>query len=230
MGAGTTPTTLGFTRDLQFAEQTIQNAVAARTAAAASSSWTKWSSSWTKWSEFCAECDVEPTLPTHADPIPFFLVFAIQYRDGTLAKNHNSVRSATVADVLRHIGQKMALLGRPDPCILPSGRQEFRLARLLKGFTKDNPPPERLLQQLCVETSQSALFPDKPPLYSRTLPRSVYHSRPRSSKFLYLTRSVSQPLGHSHLHFCCAPAHPWPLAYGGSYYESYRDKMRKLHY
>ena len=57
----------------------------------------------------------------------------------------------------------MALLGRPDPRILPSGRQEFRLARLLKGFLKDDPPPERLqpvslavLQQLCLETGHSA--------------------------------------------------------------------------
>ena len=156
MGTHTTPFSLGFARDLQFAEQTIQNAVAPRTAAAAASSWNK-------WTEFCAECKVDTTLSTHADPIPFFLVFAVRYRDGTVAKNHHSVRSATVADVLRHIGQKMALLGRPDPRILPSGRTEFRLARLLRGFLKDDPPPERLqpvslavLQQLCLETGHSA--------------------------------------------------------------------------
>jgi hypothetical protein len=97
-----------------------------------------------------------------SDPIPFFLVFAVRYRDGSLAKNNHAVRSATVADVLRDIGQKMALLGRPDPRILPSGRQEFRLTRLLKGFTKDDPPPERVqlvsmavLRQLCLDTGPS---------------------------------------------------------------------------
>jgi hypothetical protein len=56
----------------------------------------------------------------------------------------------------------MALLGRPDPRILPSGKLDFRLARLKKGFTKEDLPPERLqpvsisiLQQLCLDTGPS---------------------------------------------------------------------------
>ena len=133
----------------------MEHALAARSAAAAASSWTKWLA-------FCAECRVEPYLREFDDPIPFFLVFAVRYRDGSIAKNHKSVRGSTVADVLRHIGQALALMGRPDPRILPSGRQEFRLARLLKGFSKADPPPERLqpvslavLKQLCHETGPS---------------------------------------------------------------------------
>jgi hypothetical protein len=56
----------------------------------------------------------------------------------------------------------MALLGRPDPRILPSGKQDFRLKRLLKGFTKEDPPHGRLqpvslaiIQQLCIDTGPS---------------------------------------------------------------------------
>jgi hypothetical protein len=89
-------------------------------------------------------------------------VFAVRYRDGSIAKNNKAVRGSTVADVLHDIGQMMALLGHPDPQILPSRRQEFRLTRLLKGFTKDDPPPERVqlvslavLQQLCLDTGPS---------------------------------------------------------------------------
>jgi hypothetical protein len=152
LGDCSSTTAARFARDLQFAGQTIQHAVAARSAAAASSSWTKWET-------FCYDCGINPTLDSVPDPIPFFLVFAVRYRDGSIAKNNHAVRGATVADVLRDIGQKMALLGRSDPRILPSGRQEFRLTRLLKGFTKADPPPERVqpvsmavLRQLCLDT------------------------------------------------------------------------------
>ena len=155
MGNCSPTTAARFARDLQFAGQTIQHAVAARSATAASSSWRIWTA-------FCTECGVAPTLPTIPDPIPFFLVFAVRYRDGSVAKNKNAVRGATVADVLRDIGQTMAVLGRPDPRVLPSRRQEFRLTRLLKGFTKADPPPERVqpvsmavLQHLCLDTGTS---------------------------------------------------------------------------
>lgn len=145
-----------FARDLQFAGKTIVHATAAGSTAAAATSWTQ-------WQLFCDECSVDPLLTGIADPIPFFLVFAVRYRDGSLSKSGDPVRSGTVDDILRDIGQTMALLGRPDPRILPSGKQEFRLKRLLKGFTKEDPPSQRLqpvslaiLQQLCRDTGESA--------------------------------------------------------------------------
>jgi hypothetical protein len=142
-----------FARDLQSAGQTIESATTGGSSR---------SSSWTQWEAFCEDCGVAPTLAGIADPIPFLLVFAVRYRDGTLSKSGEPVRASTVEDVVRDIGQTMALMGHPDPRTLPSGRIEFRLGRLFRGFTKEDPPPSRLqpvsleiLRQLCLDTGQS---------------------------------------------------------------------------
>jgi hypothetical protein len=56
-----------------------------------------------------------PFLEALSDPIPYLQVFAQRYRDGRLSKSTLSVRSCTVEQALRDIGQTPASLGAPDP-------------------------------------------------------------------------------------------------------------------
>jgi hypothetical protein len=49
-----------------------------------------------------------------------------------------------VEDVLRAVGQTMAMLGATDKRLNAAGRMDIRLARLLKGYGKTDPQPSRV--------------------------------------------------------------------------------------
>jgi len=78
------------------------------------------------------------------DPIPLLRLFAHRYRLGTLAPSGARVRSRTVENALRAVGQTVATLGSPDPRLQPSGRLDLRLHRLLKAYSKEDDPPSRV--------------------------------------------------------------------------------------
>lgn len=137
MAIGDNATASRFRSDLELAYGTIQRAT---TATRTSTS----SRSWDIWITFCNEHRVDPYLEEVADPIPFFLVFAVRYRDGTISKSGRAVRSGSVDDVLRNIGQEMALLGKPDRRLVGPNKLDLRLSRLLLGFSKADPPPDRV--------------------------------------------------------------------------------------
>jgi hypothetical protein len=96
---------------------------------------------WGRWEQFCLKNNVDPYLQTWVDPVPLIQVFGERYRDGRLAPKQNSVKSRTVEDALRAVGQAHARLGAPDPRKDHHGKIDFCIQRQLKAYEKsDNPP------------------------------------------------------------------------------------------
>jgi hypothetical protein len=99
---------------------------------------------WGLWLSFCTEHQVDPLLATIPDPIPYLQVFAQRYRDGRLAKNGFPVRSRSVEDALRAIGQTMASMGATDRRLIAPKHLDYRLSQQLAGWRRIDPPPERV--------------------------------------------------------------------------------------
>ena len=99
----------------------------------------------TLWSSFCEQHHLDPYLSSTPDPVPWLQVFACHVRDGRLSASHQPVRSSTVADALNFVAQTFTVLGQADPRLAPhSTHLDFRLARLLRGYEKSDPPPIRV--------------------------------------------------------------------------------------
>jgi hypothetical protein len=101
-------------------------------------------SHWTIWVEYCEQSHLDPFLRGTTDPIPFLQVFAAQYRDGSIAPSKKSVRSKTVSDAVRSVGQKFSGLGSTDPRYDVYGKIDFRLSRQYRSYTKKDSPPVRV--------------------------------------------------------------------------------------
>jgi hypothetical protein len=102
------------------------------------------STTWKIWETFCAAINADPTLTTSDDPITILQLFAHRYRRGEISPSKTQVRSKTVGDALRAIGQTLANMGYTDPRLQPSGKLNFRLSRLLSSYNKRDPPPSRV--------------------------------------------------------------------------------------
>lgn len=87
---------------------------------------------------------MDPSLQEHADPIPFLQVFALRYRNGTIAPRGKAVRARTVEDALRSVGQTRALMGSSDLRLNSTGKIDFRLQRQISCYKKQDPPPNRV--------------------------------------------------------------------------------------
>lgn len=104
---------------------------------------TSTSSSWQLWVSFCDSVGVDPgTLPR--DPVPLLQVFAQRLRAGTIAPGRHSVRSRTVEDAVRAVGQTYAGLGAPDPRLSRHGQLDFRLRALYRSWATTDDPPSRV--------------------------------------------------------------------------------------
>jgi hypothetical protein len=101
-------------------------------------------SHWELWNSYCEENCLDPFLRGTSDPIPFLQVFAAQYRDGSIAPSKNAVRSKTVSDAVRSVGQKFSCLGSSDPRYDIYGKIDFRLSRQYRSYTKTDSPPARV--------------------------------------------------------------------------------------
>ena len=99
---------------------------------------------WLLWHTFCTSLAVDPLLSNIQVPTPFLQVFAHGYRTGEITPSGNQVRSRTVEDVLRSIGQTFLGLGQSDPRLTSQSRMDFRLQRQLASYTKADPPPNRV--------------------------------------------------------------------------------------
>jgi hypothetical protein len=99
---------------------------------------------WAIWTDFSLAIGADPTLVDVDDPVLLLQLFAQRYRDGRIAPRHNPVKSRTVEDALRAVGQGFARVGTPDPRLTESGKLDFRLLRQLKGYTRADPPPARV--------------------------------------------------------------------------------------
>ena len=101
------------------------------------------SAAWSRWCTFCAGLSVDPYhLPS--DAIPLLQVFAQRLRNGTLAARGLPVRSRTVEDTVRAVGQAYASMGAPDPRLNSHGSPDFRLTSLYQSWSKDDDPPSRV--------------------------------------------------------------------------------------
>lgn len=99
---------------------------------------------WLRWRLFCQTLGTDETLSAVPDPILLLQLFAQRYRDGRLAPSQRQVRSRTVEDALRAVGQGFTRMGAPDPRLTPSGTIDFRLQRQLRSYTRADPPPSRV--------------------------------------------------------------------------------------
>ncbi|WP_317201512.1 hypothetical protein [Janthinobacterium sp.] len=78
------------------------------------------------------------------DSIPYLQVFAARWRTGQIAPLGEPVRSRTVENALRAIGQTMASVGAEDRRLNTRGNIEYRLQQQLKGYKRIDPPPDRV--------------------------------------------------------------------------------------
>ena len=101
-------------------------------------------SSWRLWSTFCTSLGVDAYRTPGTDSIPLLQLFAQRYRTGTVAPGRQPVRSRTVEEALRAVGQAHSRLGAPDPRLNTLGKVDFRLSSLLQAWTKDDAPPNRV--------------------------------------------------------------------------------------
>ena len=99
---------------------------------------------WKLWTKFCLSLQCDPELPGITDPVPHLQVFAVHYRSGRIAPRHKGVRSRTVEDALRSVGQTFARLGAHDIRLNPMGSIDFRIQRQLRGYKKADPPSHRV--------------------------------------------------------------------------------------
>jgi hypothetical protein len=99
---------------------------------------------WERREQFCLENNVDPLLQTWDDPVPIIQVFGERYHDGRLAPKQNSVKSRTVEDALRAVGQAHARLGAPDPRKDHHGKTDLRIQRQIKAYEKTDDPPRRV--------------------------------------------------------------------------------------
>ena len=118
------------------AQTAIRNCVSVHRASAADGHWYS-------WENFCRLLALDPFCSNIEDPIPIFQAFAAGYRAGDYAPSGRQVRSRTVEDALRAVGQTIALLGPRDPR-LTDGKLNLRLRNLLTSYAKEDPPPHRV--------------------------------------------------------------------------------------
>ena len=126
-----------FRRDFELAQDAVRSGVTAQRAAGADTHWQL-------WSDFCDELAVDALLSNLQDPVALLQVFAQRYRTGTIAPKSKPVRSRTVEDALRSVGQTFAGLGKPDPRLTSTGNIDFRIQRMLSSYKKKDPPPNRV--------------------------------------------------------------------------------------
>ena len=126
-----------FRADLRLAQDTTRTAVVPQHANARDFTWSIWEA-------YCASLGISPFLEAVPDPIPYLQVFAQRYRDGRLSKSSHGVRSRTVEQALRDIGQTMASVGAPDPRLDGPRSLDLRLSHQLRAYGKIDDPPTRV--------------------------------------------------------------------------------------
>lgn len=136
MAAAAGPRRDAFFRDLRISQESVQRGVVPGTRQKANRHWEH-------WLQFCTELELDPLLQSYADPVPFLQVYATRYRR-RLGPAGLPVRSGTVSDAVRSVGQTMASLGSPDARQNHAGKLDFRLSRQFRSYTREDPPPHRV--------------------------------------------------------------------------------------
>ena len=128
---------LGFRNHLRTAAQTVAKGVSSGCAAACIGQWQK-------WLDFCDELGLDPFLKTFEDKVPILQVFINRVRIGELAANGNQIRSRSVEDYLRAVAQTFLSMGADDPRLNSALNTDFRIARMLAAWKKEDPPANRV--------------------------------------------------------------------------------------
>lgn len=128
---------VSFRRDFGLAQADVAAGVVSSRAAASVGHWNTWCT-------YCHKIGVDPTLQEYEDPVPFIQVFMYRYRSGEIAPSRHRVRSRTVEDAVRSVGQTFATVGSPDPRLNYVGKIDFRIQRQLSCYSKQDPPPNRV--------------------------------------------------------------------------------------
>ena len=116
-----------FRSDLLLAQEEARAAVVPKRAAAQDNHWDLWCT-------FTASLGLDPYLPDVSDKVPYLQVFAVRLRRGDIAPSGQPLKSRSVEDYLRSVGQEMASLGAPDPHLDQQGKTTGCLHRLLKAY------------------------------------------------------------------------------------------------
>jgi hypothetical protein len=87
---------------------------------------------------------IDPFMRRCDDPIPILQVIAQRYRDGRISPRHNAVRSDTVSDAVRAVGQTFARLGARDIRKDAYVDIDFWIYRQFQAYTKEDDPPSRV--------------------------------------------------------------------------------------
>lgn len=97
------------------------------------------------WHDYCLSENIDPDLRyITRDPILCLQVFAARYRDGRIAPGGRPVKSRTVEDALRSVGQSFSMVGAQDPTKDRWGKTEYRLRSQLRAYAKNDKPPDRV--------------------------------------------------------------------------------------
>ena len=75
---------------------------------------------------------------------PILNAFTQDYRTGAIAPGSRGVRSRTVEDAVRSIGQAIAMLGAKDPRMTATGNLDGRLQLQIRWYSRQDPPPSRV--------------------------------------------------------------------------------------
>ena len=99
---------------------------------------------WTKWTYFCARVALDPLPVAYQYPVPILSAFARYYRTGNIATDSRGVRSRTVEDAVRLIGQAISMLGAKDPRMTSTGKLDRRLQLQFRCYSRQDPPASRV--------------------------------------------------------------------------------------
>jgi hypothetical protein len=87
---------------------------------------------------------IDPFMRRCDNRVPILQVFAQRYHDGRIVPGNNTIRSATVSDAVRVVGQAFARLGANDIHKDAHDDIDFRIYRQFHAYTKEDYPPSRV--------------------------------------------------------------------------------------
>ena len=100
---------------------------------------------WEVWVAFTVDLGLDPLLEAIEDKVHILQVFAERVRSGQLSASGRNLKSRSVEDYLRAVGQTNELLGLKDPHKAASSNAiDFRIKRMLRSYAKKDPPPNRV--------------------------------------------------------------------------------------
>lgn len=99
---------------------------------------------WRLWETFWATLQFDAHHLRDCDTMSLLHLFAQRYRTGTIAPGRHPVRSRTLEDAIRAVGQTYARLGAPDPRLNVNGEVDLRLTSLFRAWRRDDEPPTRV--------------------------------------------------------------------------------------